>query len=175
MAQSPAVEKEASHVQLSQSTFLHMPPALGPPTLTVEPPSLSFPGAPPTPRTHTYGQILPSHSSHPRATHTHARTAMALATAQLCWCCCGGTVTLDTQAAETLYVTNPHDRDVCFKVKTTAPRRYCVRPNAARIPPQQTVKVEVLAQAMDRYPAEDNCKDKFLVQMAWLPDKDMGA
>ena len=99
---------------------------------------------------------------------------MTLATAQLCWCCCGGTVHLNTQAAETLYVTNPHDRDVCFKVKTTAPRRYCVRPNAARIPPQQTVKVEVLAQAMDRYPAQDNCKDKFLVQMAWLPDTGMG-
>jgi hypothetical protein len=78
------------------------------------------------------------------------------------------------QSAETLLVTNPHDRDVCFKVKTTAPRRYCVRPNAARIPPHQTVKVEVLAQAMDRYPADDNCKDKFLVQMAWLPNKDIG-
>jgi hypothetical protein len=79
------------------------------------------------------------------------------------------------QSAETLLLTNPHDRDVCFKVKTTAPRRYCVRPNAARIPPKQTVKVEVLAQAMDRYPSDDNCKDKFLVQMAWLPDKNIGA
>ena len=57
-------------------------------------------------------------------------------------------------------LTNPHDSDVCFKVKTTAPRRYCVRPNAARIPPRQTVKVEVLVQAMEQYPAEDKCKDK---------------
>ena len=72
-------------------------------------------------------------------------------------------------------VTNPHDRDVCFKVKTTAPKRYCVRPNAARIPPHQTVKVEVLAQQMTQYPPEDKCKDKFLVQMAWLPNKEMGA
>jgi hypothetical protein len=78
------------------------------------------------------------------------------------------------QTAETIMLTNPHDSDVCFKVKTTAPRRYCVRPNAARIPPRQTVKVEVLVQAMEQYPAEDKCKDKFLVQMAWLPNPTMG-
>nr|KAF6331309.1 VAMP associated protein B and C [Myotis myotis] len=28
---------------------------------------------------------------------------------------------------------NPTDRNVCFKVKTTAPRRYCVRPNSGII------------------------------------------
>ena len=148
---------------------------LGPPTFTVEPPGLMFRGAPPHPRTHTCGQTLPSLSSPPRATHTRTHRFGAMATAQLCWCCCGGTVNLNTQAVDTLYVTNPHDRDVCFNLKCTAPRRYCARPNAARIPPQQTVKVKVSTQAMDRYPAEENCKDRFLVQMAWLPDKDMGA
>uniref|UniRef100_A0A8C7CP30 VAMP (vesicle-associated membrane protein)-associated protein B and C n=1 Tax=Oncorhynchus kisutch TaxID=8019 RepID=A0A8C7CP30_ONCKI len=30
----------------------------------------------------------------------------------------------------TLKLANPTDRNVCFKVKTTAPRRYCVRPNS---------------------------------------------
>ena len=84
------------------------------------------------------------------------------------------TVTLKMQTAETILLTNPTNRDVCFKVKTTAPRRYCVRPNAARIPPNQTVKVEVVVQAMDAYPPEDKCKDKFLVQMAWLPDPTIG-
>ncbi|KAF3856620.1 hypothetical protein F7725_017343, partial [Dissostichus mawsoni] len=29
-----------------------------------------------------------------------------------------------------LKLSNPTDRNVCFKVKTTAPRRYCVRPNS---------------------------------------------
>ena len=72
-------------------------------------------------------------------------------------------------------MSNPHDRDACFKVKTTAPRRYCVRPNNTRVPPHQTVEVEVLLQPMDQYPAEDKRTDKFLVQMAWLPDVDMGA
>ena len=35
--------------------------------------------------------------------------------------------------ARHLALTNPHNRDVCFKVKTTAPKRYYVRPNAARL------------------------------------------
>ncbi|ERE78031.1 vesicle-associated membrane protein-associated protein B-like protein [Cricetulus griseus] len=29
---------------------------------------------------------------------------------------------------------NPTDRNVCFKVKTTALRRYCVRPNSGVMP-----------------------------------------
>ncbi|KAG9339701.1 hypothetical protein JZ751_023347 [Albula glossodonta] len=33
----------------------------------------------------------------------------------------------------TLKLNNPTDRNVCFKVKTTAPRRYCVRPNSGVI------------------------------------------
>ncbi len=30
---------------------------------------------------------------------------------------------------KTINLTNISDKDICFKVKTTAPRRYCVRPN----------------------------------------------
>ena len=41
-----------------------------------------------------------------------------------------------------LVLSNPHPRDVCFKVKTTAPRRYCVRPNAARIKAKSDINVE---------------------------------
>lgn len=32
-----------------------------------------------------------------------------------------------------LHLSNPSDKRVCFKVKTTAPRRYCVRPNSGFI------------------------------------------
>ena len=32
-----------------------------------------------------------------------------------------------------LVLENPSDRSVCFKVKTTAPKRYCVRPNSGII------------------------------------------
>lgn len=40
-----------------------------------------------------------------------------------------------------LILSNPSDRRVCFKVKTTAPRRYCVRPNSGFIDPSGQVDV----------------------------------
>uniref|UniRef100_A0A4X2LT58 VAMP associated protein B and C n=1 Tax=Vombatus ursinus TaxID=29139 RepID=A0A4X2LT58_VOMUR len=36
---------------------------------------------------------------------------------------------------------NPSDRNVCFKVKTTAPRRYCVRPNSGIIDAGTSINV----------------------------------
>lgn len=38
-----------------------------------------------------------------------------------------------------LKLKNPSDKKVCFKVKTTAPRRYCVRPNSGAIEAGATV------------------------------------
>ena len=40
-----------------------------------------------------------------------------------------------------LKLKNPSDRRVCFKVKTTAPRRYCVRPNSGIIDAGATVTI----------------------------------
>lgn len=40
-----------------------------------------------------------------------------------------------------LKLKNPSDRRVCFKVKTTAPRRYCVRPNSGVIDAGATVVI----------------------------------
>ena len=40
-----------------------------------------------------------------------------------------------------LKLTNETDRRVCFKVKTTAPKRYCVRPNSGIVELGQTVCV----------------------------------
>lgn len=40
-----------------------------------------------------------------------------------------------------LKLRNPSDKKVCFKVKTTAPRRYCVRPNSGVIDPGATVVI----------------------------------
>ena len=40
-----------------------------------------------------------------------------------------------------LKLTNPSDKQVCFKVKTTAPKQYCVRPNSGLIPPSGNVSV----------------------------------
>ncbi|KAL2118556.1 hypothetical protein VTJ04DRAFT_8216 [Mycothermus thermophilus] len=69
------------------------------------------------------------------------------------------------EVAETLKITNPNSLPVYFKVKTTAPKQYCVRPNSGRIEPGSTVEVSVLLQAMKAEPPLDaKCRDKFLVQ-----------
>lgn len=66
---------------------------------------------------------------------------------------------------ESLVVRNPNNRPVVFKIKTTAPKQYCVRPNSGRIEPGQEVEVQVLLQAMKEEPPTDfRCRDKFLVQ-----------
>ncbi|CAJ0840194.1 12659_t:CDS:2, partial [Entrophospora sp. SA101] len=60
---------------------------------------------------------------------------------------------------------NPKPEPIAFKVKTTAPKQYCVRPNSGRIEANQTVDVQVILQAMKEDPPLDfKCKDKFLVQ-----------
>lgn len=46
----------------------------------------------------------------------------------------------DVVTAE-LKLSNPSEKRVCFKVKTTAPKRYCVRPNSGIIEPNQSVSV----------------------------------
>ncbi|GAB1525584.1 phosphatidylinositol-binding protein scs2 [Rhizoctonia solani] len=70
----------------------------------------------------------------------------------------------------TLTVTNHNDQPVAFKVKTTAPRLYCVRPNSGVIEPGDTVDVAVLLQAMrEDPPLSTKCKDKFLVQSMVIP------
>ena len=44
--------------------------------------------------------------------------------------------------ATTLKLGNPTDRRVAFKVKTTAPRHYCVKPNSGVVNPNDTVNVD---------------------------------
>ncbi|KAH7149154.1 PapD-like protein [Dactylonectria estremocensis] len=71
------------------------------------------------------------------------------------------------EVAQTLTIKNPNTVPVAFKVKTTAPKQYCVRPNAGRIEAGQAFDVTVLLQAMKTEPPVDaRCRDKFLVQSA---------
>ncbi|MBN3310928.1 VAPA protein, partial [Amia calva] len=67
-----------------------------------------------------------------------------------------------------LKLKNPSDRKVCFKVKTTAPRRYCVRPNSGIIDPGSTVTVSVMLQPFD-YDPNEKSKHKFMVQTIFAP------
>ncbi|XP_068601176.1 vesicle-associated membrane protein-associated protein B/C-like isoform X2 [Brachionichthys hirsutus] len=68
----------------------------------------------------------------------------------------------------TLKLTNPTERNVCFKVKTTAPRRYCVRPNSGVIDPGASVIVSVMLQPF-KYDPNEKSKHKFMVQSMLAP------
>ncbi|XP_069778508.1 vesicle-associated membrane protein-associated protein A-like isoform X2 [Narcine bancroftii] len=67
-----------------------------------------------------------------------------------------------------LKLKNPSDKRVCFKVKTTAPRRYCVRPNSGIIDPGTMVTVSVMLQPFD-YDPNEKSKHKFMVQTVYAP------
>ncbi|KAF9125622.1 phosphatidylinositol-binding protein scs2, partial [Mortierella sp. GBA39] len=43
---------------------------------------------------------------------------------------------------EVLIIRNPTQLPIAFKVKTTAPKQYCVRPNSGRIEPGQELEVQ---------------------------------
>lgn len=81
------------------------------------------------------------------------------------------------EVAQTLTIKNPNSTPIAFKVKTTAPKQYCVRPNAGRIEPGQDFNVSVLLQAMKQDVSNDaKCRDKFLVQSAPItPDKEFSS
>ncbi|KAJ2713233.1 phosphatidylinositol-binding protein scs2 [Coemansia spiralis] len=64
-----------------------------------------------------------------------------------------------------LVLTNKNNGPAAFKVKTTAPKQYCVRPNAGRIEPGDSVTIQVSLQPMKgELPADFKCRDKFLIQ-----------
>uniref|UniRef100_A0AAV2JWU4 Vesicle-associated membrane protein-associated protein A n=1 Tax=Knipowitschia caucasica TaxID=637954 RepID=A0AAV2JWU4_KNICA len=68
----------------------------------------------------------------------------------------------------TLKLSNPSDKKVCFKVKTTAPRRYCVRPNSGMLEVGGSINISVMLQPFDYDPNEKN-KHKFMVQTIFAP------
>uniref|UniRef100_A0A8C4K831 MSP domain-containing protein n=1 Tax=Dromaius novaehollandiae TaxID=8790 RepID=A0A8C4K831_DRONO len=55
-----------------------------------------------------------------------------------------------------LKLSNPTDRNVCFKVKTTATCRYCVRPNSGIINAGTSINVSVMLKPFDYDPNEKN-------------------
>uniref|UniRef100_A0A3B5MEM5 VAMP (vesicle-associated membrane protein)-associated protein B and C n=1 Tax=Xiphophorus couchianus TaxID=32473 RepID=A0A3B5MEM5_9TELE len=67
-----------------------------------------------------------------------------------------------------LKLSNPTDRNVCFKVKTTAPRRYCVRPNSGIIDAGTSINVSVMLQPFE-YDPNEKSKHKFMVQSMLAP------
>jgi len=70
-----------------------------------------------------------------------------------------------------LKLTNPSDQMMLFKIKTTAPKRYCVRPNFGAIAPGESSMVEICLQPFNYDPNEKN-KHKFMVQAMVAPKPD---
>nr|GLL28093.1 vesicle-associated protein 1-2-like [Ipomoea trifida] len=59
---------------------------------------------------------------------------------------------------------NKTDSHAAFKVKTTNPRKYTVRPNSGVVPPRSRCNVTVTMQPQSEAPLDMQCKDKFLIQ-----------
>ncbi|GMY23218.1 vesicle-associated protein 1-2-like [Fagus crenata] len=68
------------------------------------------------------------------------------------------------QISCSLQLFNKTDNYVAFKVKTTNPKKYCVRPNTGIVSPRSSCDVIVTMQAQKEVPPDMQCKDKFLLQ-----------
>ncbi|CAN6460793.1 unnamed protein product [Victoria cruziana] len=77
---------------------------------------------------------------------------------------------LKKQISCSLQLTNQTDHYVAFKVKTTNPKKYCVRPNTGIVLPRSTCDVVVTMQAQREAPPDMQCKDKFLIQSVVTTD-----
>ncbi|XP_020217803.1 vesicle-associated protein 1-1 [Cajanus cajan] len=77
---------------------------------------------------------------------------------------------LKKQISCSLQLSNKTDSYVAFKVKTTNPKKYCVRPNTGVVLPRSTCDVIVTMQAQKEAPADMQCKDKFLLQSVKVED-----
>ncbi|CEP10348.1 hypothetical protein [Parasitella parasitica] len=73
---------------------------------------------------------------------------------------------------QNVVITNPNDKPIAFKFKTTAPKLYCVRPNSDFVPPGGTIDVQIMLQSQQEEPDMNfKCKDKFLILSALVSDK----
>jgi len=79
-----------------------------------------------------------------------------------------------TAVSAVMSLKNPTDQKVCFKIKTTAPKRYCVKPNSGVIDPKQKVQVAVSLQPFDYDPLEKN-RHKFMVQAMFAPEGEINS
>lgn len=72
---------------------------------------------------------------------------------------------LNKQLLGNISISNPMSSRVAFKIKTTAPKKYVVRPSSGIVDAKSSMSIQVIMQAQKDYPADfQNCKDKFMVQ-----------
>ncbi|XVF42524.1 hypothetical protein PTKIN_Ptkin01aG0370600 [Pterospermum kingtungense] len=77
--------------------------------------------------------------------------------------------TLKKQCSCSVTLTNNTNQCVAFKVKTTSPKKYCVRPNVGIVMPKSRYDFTVTMQAQREAPPDMICRDKFLIQCAVVP------
>lgn len=77
---------------------------------------------------------------------------------------------LKKQISCSLQLSNRTDSYVAFKVKTTNPKKYCVRPNTGVVLPRSACDIIVTMQAQKEAPPDMQCKDKFLLQSVKVND-----
>eukprot|EP00262_Sarcandra_glabra_P002626 TRINITY_DN13030_c0_g1_i1.p1 TRINITY_DN13030_c0_g1~~TRINITY_DN13030_c0_g1_i1.p1 ORF type:complete len:237 (-),score=43.60 TRINITY_DN13030_c0_g1_i1:261-971(-) len=76
---------------------------------------------------------------------------------------------LEKQSYCDLKLVNNTEHHVAFKVKTTSPKKYFVRPNTGIVQPWDSCVITVTLQAQRDYPPDMQCKDKFLLQSTIVP------
>lgn len=70
-----------------------------------------------------------------------------------------------------LRITNPHtDQSIIFKVKTTSPKRFLVKPNQDVLLPGAVCDVLIQVQESDRDQLMDGVRDKFLIATCAVDD-----
>ncbi|CAG2173870.1 unnamed protein product [Oppiella nova] len=69
-----------------------------------------------------------------------------------------------------LKLRNPWERRVCFRVMTTVPKRYWVRPNHGLIESFGTVTIAVRLRPVDIDNGNDKNNDEFMVQTMFAPE-----
>lgn len=74
-----------------------------------------------------------------------------------------------TAVSSYMRLTNPTEHIILFKIKTTAPKKYCVRPNCGILEPKNTIEIAIILQPFIFDAAEKN-KHKFMVQSMIMPE-----
>ncbi|PON73967.1 Vesicle-associated membrane-protein-associated protein [Parasponia andersonii] len=74
------------------------------------------------------------------------------------------TIELKKPSSCSVRLANNTNNYVAFKVKTTSPKRYCVRPNVGIVMPNSAYDFIVTMQMLRTPPQDLDCKDKFLIQ-----------
>ncbi|KAL2472029.1 Vesicle-associated protein 1-4 [Abeliophyllum distichum] len=73
---------------------------------------------------------------------------------------------LHKQAYCSIRLSNKTQKFVAFKVKTTSPTKYSVKPNFGIVSPRSTLDITVTMPSQKEAPPSMQCEDKFLIQSA---------